>query len=31
MYPFSEGWVSIEKPVSICARCWERRKVWRHR
>lgn len=31
MYPFSEGWVSIERPVSICARCWERRKIWRSR
>ena len=31
MYPFSEGWVSIDRPVSICARCWERRKIWRAR
>lgn len=31
MYPFSEGWVSIDRPVSICACCWERRKIWRRR
>lgn len=31
MYPFSEGWVSIDRPVSICARCWDRRKIWRSR
>lgn len=31
MYPFSDGWVSIDRPVSICARCWERRKIWRSR
>jgi hypothetical protein len=31
MYPFREGWVAIERPVSICARCWERRKIWRGR
>jgi len=31
MYPFSEGWVSIDRPVSICERCWERRKIWRKR
>lgn len=27
-YRFSEGWAMIERPVSICARCWERRKIW---
>src|SRR4029079_7090190 len=30
MYPFREGYVSIERPVSVCAWCWERRKIWRH-
>ena len=29
MYPFSEGYVSIERPVSLCQRCWDRRKIWR--
>ena len=31
MYPFTEGWVSIDRPVSICQACWERRKIWRRR
>jgi hypothetical protein len=31
MYPFSDGYTTVERPVSICARCWERRKVWRPR
>ena len=31
MYPFHEGWITIERPVSICMRCWERRKIWRRR
>jgi hypothetical protein len=31
MYPFSEGRIMIDRPVSICARCWQRRKVWRYR
>lgn len=31
MYPFNEGLVSIDRPVSICQRCWERRKIWRRR
>lgn len=31
MYPFSDGWVSIDRPVSLCAHCWERRKIWRGR
>jgi hypothetical protein len=29
MYPFREGWVVQERRVSVCARCWARRKVWR--
>ena len=29
MYPFKEGWVSIDRPVSICQQCWDRRKIWR--
>lgn len=31
MYPFKEGWVSIERPVSVCPSCWDRRKIWRRR
>lgn len=31
MYPFSEGYVSIDRPASLCARCWQRRKIWRKR
>jgi hypothetical protein len=31
MYPFTEGWVTIDRPVSICLSCWERRKIWRRR
>lgn len=30
MYPFRDGRVMIERPVSVCARCWQRRKVWRY-
>lgn len=29
MYPFREGWVTVERPASVCARCWDRRKIWR--
>lgn len=29
MYPFREGRLIIEKPASICAWCWRRRKIWR--
>lgn len=31
LYPFQDGWLTVERPVSICARCWERRKIWRSR
>jgi hypothetical protein len=31
LYPFSAGYTTVERPVSICTRCWERRKVWRGR
>ena len=31
LYPFKDGWLTIERPVSVCPRCWERRKVWRVR
>ena len=31
MYRFSEGWVGIDRPVSICRHCWARRKIWRGR
>ncbi len=29
LYPFRQGWVTVERPVSVCARCWARRKIWR--
>ncbi len=29
MYPFRQGWVTIERPASVCAHCWQRRKIWR--
>lgn len=29
MYPFRDGWTTLERRLSVCARCWERRKVWR--
>jgi hypothetical protein len=29
MYPFKDGWVTVERRLSVCARCWDRRKVWR--
>jgi hypothetical protein len=29
MYPYREGWVTIQRAASVCARCWERRKIWR--
>ena len=28
-YPMREGRVRIERPVSVCSWCWDRRKVWR--
>jgi hypothetical protein len=31
MYPFFDGYARIDRPVSICRRCWERRKIWRTR
>jgi hypothetical protein len=31
MYPFHDGRVTVDKPVSVCERCWQRRKVWRYR
>lgn len=31
MYPFSDGRMTFDKPVSVCGRCWARRKVWRSR
>ncbi|MCL4230441.1 MAG: hypothetical protein KJ053_02570 [Dehalococcoidia bacterium] len=30
-YPFSEGWSRVERWVSVCADCWNRRKVWQAR
>ncbi|WP_322797298.1 hypothetical protein [Tepidiforma sp.] len=29
LYPFRQGRVTVERPVSACARCWQRRKIWR--
>ncbi len=29
LYPFQDGLARFERPVSICARCWQRRKIWR--
>ena len=29
MYPFHDGRVIIDKPASVCAHCWDRRKIWR--
>ena len=29
LYPFREGRVVIQRPASVCAWCWGRRKVWR--
>jgi hypothetical protein len=29
MYPYREGRVVVERPASVCSRCWERRKIWR--
>ncbi len=29
MYPFREGKVIIDRPASVCAHCWARRKTWR--
>lgn len=29
LYPFRQGWVTVDRPVSVCARCWARRKIWR--
>lgn len=30
MYPFFNGYSTVDRPVSVCAHCWERRKLWRH-
>ncbi len=29
LYPFKDGWATIERPVSVCDRCWQRRKIWK--
>jgi hypothetical protein len=29
MYPFHDGRIIIDKPASVCAHCWDRRKIWR--
>ena len=28
-YPLRDGSVIIDRPVSVCGWCWQRRKVWR--
>ncbi len=30
-YAFDDGWARAERWVSVCPRCWERRKIWRGR
>lgn len=30
MYPFFNGYSTVDRPVSACAHCWQRRKLWRH-
>ncbi len=30
-YPMHDGWVKVDKHVSICAWCWDRRKIWQRR
>lgn len=29
LYPFKMGMATIDRPVSVCARCWARRKIWK--
>jgi len=29
MYPVRHGFVVVERPLSVCTWCWERRKIWR--
>lgn len=31
VYPVQEGWVKVDKHVSVCAWCWARRKLWQRR
>jgi hypothetical protein len=31
MYAVQDGSVKIDKPVSICTWCWNRRKIWSRR
>lgn len=28
-YPFREGRIVVDRPVSVCGSCWQRRKIWR--
>lgn len=30
-YTFFDGWSSVQRWVSVCPRCWERRKIWARR
>lgn len=29
LYPFRQGLITVERPVSVCEQCWRRRKIWR--
>ena len=29
LYPFQDGFTRIDRPVSVCPPCWQRRKIWR--
>lgn len=31
MYPTFDGYARVDRRVSTCPRCWERRKIWRSR
>jgi hypothetical protein len=31
MYPFNNGYSTVDRPASVCDRCWRRRKLWRRR
>jgi hypothetical protein len=29
LYPMRDGWTTVERRLSVCERCWQRRKIWR--
>lgn len=31
MYPFHDGYSRMERALSLCNHCWERRKIWQKR